>query len=71
MKNLLIIVFVFPVLFVEAQKDTSFVLSKTISGDFSYFTTDNLDNIYLLTAGNQLKKISPFPLSASLLFLEK
>lgn len=58
MKNILIIIFAFSSSFVQAQKDTSFVLSKTITGDFSYFTTDNLDNIYLLTAGNQLKKIN-------------
>ena len=43
----------------NAQKDSSFVYTKTIAGDFSYFTIDNLDNIYLLTNTNQLKKISP------------
>jgi hypothetical protein len=58
MKYFLTIILVFILSFVHAQKDTSFVLSKTISGDFSYFTTDNLDNIYLLSAGNQLKKIN-------------
>ena len=42
-----------------AQKDSSFIYGRTIAGDFSYFTIDNLDNIYLLTNTNQLKKISP------------
>lgn len=43
----------------HAQKDSAFIYGKTIAGDFSYFTLDNLDNIYLLTSTNQLKKISP------------
>ncbi|MEO6732721.1 MAG: hypothetical protein ABIN01_15980 [Ferruginibacter sp.] len=43
---------------IYAQKDTTFVLNKTIPGDFSYFTTDNLDNIYLVNNNsNQLKKL--------------
>ncbi len=42
----------------QAQVDSAFVYGKTISGNFSYFTVDNLDNIYLLTNTNQLKKIS-------------
>jgi hypothetical protein len=41
-----------------AQKDSGLVLSRTIPGEYTYFTTDNLDNIYLLTAGNQLKKLN-------------
>lgn len=41
------------------QDDSSFVLSKTYPGDFTYFTIDNLDNIYLLSNTNELKKISP------------
>jgi hypothetical protein len=43
---------------VFAQKDSSFQFIKTIPGDFAYFNVDNLDNIYLLTTGNQLKKIN-------------
>src|SRR5665647_1939193 len=42
----------------SAQKDSSFIYSKTFPGDFSYFTIDNLDNIYLLSNTNQLKKIN-------------
>ncbi|MBC7889903.1 MAG: hypothetical protein H7Z13_18665 [Ferruginibacter sp.] len=43
----------------HAQKDTSFILNKSIPGDFSYFTVDNLDNIYLVNNNsNQLKKLN-------------
>jgi hypothetical protein len=43
----------------NAQKDTVFILNKIIPGDFSYFTVDNLDNIYLVNnSSNQLKKLS-------------
>ncbi|MEO5891983.1 MAG: hypothetical protein ABIQ31_17180 [Ferruginibacter sp.] len=42
----------------SAQKDTSFILNKAIPGDFSYFTVDNLENIYLVnSSSNQLKKL--------------
>lgn len=41
-----------------AQSDSSFLLTKIIKGNFTSFTVDNLDNIYLLTTGNQLKKIN-------------
>jgi hypothetical protein len=41
-----------------AQSDTAFKLTKIIKGNFTHFTVDNLDNIYLLTSGNQLKKIN-------------
>ncbi|MFT3682530.1 MAG: hypothetical protein QM791_19905 [Ferruginibacter sp.] len=59
MKHALTIVLLFlSGFFAKAQKDTTFTLNKTIPGDYTYFTTDNLDNIYLLTAGNQLKKIN-------------
>lgn len=42
-----------------AQNDSSFILTKTYPGDYTYFTIDNLDNIYLLSNTNTLKKISP------------
>lgn len=45
--------------YASAQKDSSFIYSKTFPGEFSYFTIDNLDNIYLLSNTNQLKKITP------------
>lgn len=42
-----------------AQKDPTFILSKTIPGDFSYFTVDNLENIYLVNnSSDQLKKLN-------------
>ncbi len=46
-----------------AQKDTAltnahFKLEKTIVGDFNYFNVDVLENIYVITSGNQLQKIS-------------
>ncbi len=41
-----------------SQNDSSFIFSKTISGDFTYFTIDNLDNIYLVNNNNQLKKLN-------------
>lgn len=40
-----------------AQSDTSFKKVKTISGDIVAFTVDNLDNIYLLSSTNRLKKL--------------
>jgi hypothetical protein len=43
----------------SAQRASDFVLSKTIAGEFSDFTVDNLGNIYVLNKGNQLKKLSP------------
>jgi len=41
-----------------AQTDSVFRFSKNISGDFTYFNVDNLDNIYLLNSSNQLKKLN-------------
>jgi hypothetical protein len=43
---------------VFAQTDTSFQLVKTIKGDIIAFTVDNLDNIYLLSSSNQVKKLN-------------
>jgi hypothetical protein len=44
--------------FAQAQTDTSFQLVKTIKGDIVAFTVDNLDNIYLLSSTNQVKKLN-------------
>ena len=41
-----------------AQTDTSFKLVKIINGDIVGFTVDNLDNIYLLSSTNQVKKLN-------------
>jgi hypothetical protein len=40
-----------------SQKDSAFKFIKSIYGNFSYFNVDNLDNIYLITNTNQLKKL--------------
>src|SRR6185295_10398506 len=40
------------------QADTSFKWIKTIKGDIVAFTVDNLDNIYLLSSTNQVKKLN-------------
>jgi hypothetical protein len=42
----------------KPQSDSAFQFLKTIKGDFTYFNVDNLDNIYLITKNNQLKKLN-------------
>ncbi|MGF2412780.1 MAG: hypothetical protein ACQUYJ_10650, partial [Ferruginibacter sp.] len=42
---------------INAQTDSTFTFLKTIKGNYTDFNVDNLDNLYLITAGNQLKKI--------------
>ena len=42
----------------HAQNDSSFIVAKNIPGDFTYFTVDNLENIYLVNNNNQLKKLN-------------
>ena len=41
-----------------AQPDTALIPVKKISGDIIAFTADNLDNIYLLSSTDQLKKLN-------------
>ena len=55
---------------VAAQEDSTFSYSKLMPGEFSYFNVDNLDNVYLVTASNQLKKyfVVPFANGHSALF---
>ncbi len=43
----------------HAQKDSAIYFARTFPGNFTYFTVDNLDNVYLLSNTNQLKKIAP------------
>jgi hypothetical protein len=58
-KGIAITLFLFcRVLAVTAQPDTLFRHSKTIRGDIVAFTVDNLDNIYLLSSTNQVKKLN-------------
>lgn len=42
---------------INAQTDSAFAFLKVIKGNYTDFNVDNLDNLYLITAGNQLKKI--------------
>ncbi|WP_462253018.1 hypothetical protein [Ferruginibacter sp.] len=42
----------------QAQNDSAFSFFKIVKGNYINFNVDNLDNIYLITAGNQLKKIN-------------
>lgn len=42
----------------NAQKDSSFKLIKTITGDIVDFTTDNLSNLFLVSERQQIKKLN-------------
>ncbi|MCC7402728.1 MAG: hypothetical protein IT214_14710 [Chitinophagaceae bacterium] len=53
-----IIVAFFISCFAGAQSDTSFHLVRIIKGDIASFTVDDLDNIYILSSRNQLKKLN-------------
>ena len=41
----------------KSQNDSAFRFIKSIKGNFSYLNVDNLDNLYLITNNNQLKKL--------------
>ena len=41
----------------KSQSDSSFALITSIEGDIQSFTVDNMDNIYILTSTDQLKKL--------------
>ncbi|HMR92078.1 MAG TPA: hypothetical protein PKC69_07180 [Chitinophagaceae bacterium] len=40
-----------------AQADSNFRHIRTVQGDIQAFTIDNLDNVYLLSSSNQVKKL--------------
>jgi hypothetical protein len=42
----------------KPQSDSAFQFIKTIKGSFTYLNVDNLDNIFLITKNNQLKKLN-------------
>ncbi|MGB5008208.1 MAG: hypothetical protein WBO39_14825 [Ferruginibacter sp.] len=42
----------------KPQSDSAFQFLKSIKGSFTYFNLDNLDQVYLITANNQLKKLN-------------
>jgi len=48
----------FPWVMLIAQDEIFFTPVKKITGKYTAFTVDNLDNIYLLNNSNQLKKIN-------------
>ncbi len=50
--------FCFTAVATYAQSDSAFTYIKTIKGNFTNFSVDNLDNIYLFNSTNQLKKIN-------------
>jgi hypothetical protein len=58
MNRLIGILFLFFCTRIAAQTDTSFQFVKTVKGDIVSFTVDNLDNIYLLSSTNQVKKLN-------------
>lgn len=49
---------VFTALTSLAQTDSTFRYIRSVKGDISAFTVDNLDNIYLLGSTNQVKKLN-------------
>jgi hypothetical protein len=57
MKQLIKIFFFFLPFVAGAQQDSFFQFQKTISVHAVDFTVDNLDNIYILTSTDQLKKL--------------
>lgn len=56
-RSTILISFLIVVLVGRTQVDSSFTLVKKIKGEYSAFTVDHLDNIYLLTSTDQLKKL--------------
>ena len=58
LKRVLLFLSLFSYLTLAAQTDSSFRFLKRVDGDIVYFTVDNLDNTYLLSSGNQVKKLN-------------
>jgi len=59
MQKLLTIFLILNIIFsisVKGQKEESYKLIASITGDIVDFTVDNLDNVYVLTGTDQLKK---------------
>ena len=42
---------------INSRSDSSFKFERSIPGNYIYLNVDILDNIYLITSGNQLKKL--------------
>ena len=58
MRIFLFLVCSFLLSFSQAQQDSSFLLERTLKGNFTELQVDNLDNIYLLSSSGQLKKFT-------------
>lgn len=56
MKGLQLLLLLFLSLQLRAQKDSTFHLVKSFAGEITDAVIDNLDNIYLLSSSDQLKK---------------
>lgn len=56
-KSAILFYFLLSLIFCRAQNDSSFTLIKKIKGEITAFAVDHLNNIYLLTATDQLKKL--------------
>jgi hypothetical protein len=48
-----------PITVAQIKSDSNFVYSHFIAGNFSYMDIDVLDNLYLISNDNQLKKLKP------------
>lgn len=59
MKRLITIISLITSFSVYAQGDSLFSLKKFIEGEFTDFTVDNLNNIFLFNQSGQLKKLTP------------
>ena len=59
MKKLIFILFLVLLFFQKgkSQTDSSFALITSIEGDIQSFVVDNMENIYILTSTDQLKKL--------------
>lgn len=58
MKYLLLNIFFIISCGAYGQEDSSFLLLRTIKGDIADFTVDNLNNIYIISSKNQVKKLN-------------
>lgn len=58
MKKIITILFLAVWVNALAQTDSAFQQVKTVQGDIVAFAVDNLDNMYLLSSNNQVKKLN-------------
>lgn len=58
MKQIFTIILCFVMASAFTQKDSSFLLLRTYSGDIAHVALDNLDNLYIVSSTGQLKKLN-------------